>query len=309
VGQLRSIAVLLCLAVALCGCSAYFTTVTDPPTSGPGAPGGSAGAGAVASPAPIGSFVATDLPTLAVTTTEYAFELPPSIPAGPTRVVVTNVGSKDHSALIVRLDGDATYGDVRSILTGPTGEGLDSVSSPAGGLAFVPPDASRSVVIDFRAGTYVLICYVRDDDGRPHFLKGQTAPLEVTDPASRAALPPGEGALIQREFSFEGVTSLTAGRHTITIRNDGSQPHEANIARLADGVTVQDIQAALRDEIGLPGTPWLAVGGAAAIAPGDSQLLDVDLTPGEYAFFCVWPDRATHKLHLDLGMVAPLTVR
>ena len=305
---------LLGLAVVLCGCSAYFTTVTDPPTSAPGstgAPGSSAGVGVVASPSPspVGSLIATDLPTLDVTATEYAFQLAPSIPAGPTRVVLTNAGSKDHGALIVRLDDGATYGDVRSILTGPAGEGLDSVSSPAGGLAFVPPGASQSVVIDFQPGTYVLMCYVRDDDNKPHFAKGQTAPLEVTGPSSEAALPAGEGTLVQRDFSFEGVTSLTAGRHTITIQNDGSQAHEANIARLADGVTVEDIRAAITDDVGLPGTPWLAVGGAAAIAPGESQLLDVDLEPGEYAFFCVWPDPTRRKLHLQLGMVAPLTVR
>ena len=297
----RATAGLLSLVFVISACSAYFTRVTDPPAS--------TAIGAATSPSPVGSFIASDLPILAVTATEYAFEFAPSITAGPTRVVLTNRGDKDHSALIVRLDADATYGDLRSILTGPAGEGLDSISTPAGGLAFVPPGASRSAVIDFQPGIYVLICYVRDDDNRPHFVKGQTAPLEVTGPSSTAVLPADEATLAQRDFAFDGVTALDAGRHTIAIENHGTQPHEANIARLADGVTVDDIRAALTEDVGLPGTPWLAVGGAAAIAPGQRQLLDVDLPPGDYAFFCVWSDTKTRKLHLQLGMVAPLTVR
>lgn len=55
--------------------------------------------------------------------------------------------------------------------------------------------------------------------------------------------------------------------------------------------------------------PWTSARGVAAIAPGTSATMDLDLTAGNYAFVCFVPDSATGKAHVELGMNAGLTVQ
>ena len=74
----------------------------------------------------------------------------------------------------------------------------------------------------------------------PHLAKGMVAPLEVTGTATTTELPAGDASLTLKDFSFD-LNSLTAGKHTINVKNDGPQPHEATIIKLNDGVTVDTI--------------------------------------------------------------------
>jgi hypothetical protein len=309
---------LLLAALVLGACAGYQPLIPAPPATSSLATGAAtpsetalSASSPTPTPAPSGSnpgVGAELLPTLAVSATELAFAMPTSIEAGPTRVTLTNDGAEDHNALIVRLDDPGSYPELRAALMGPAGPGIASLASMAGGFAFVPPGGSASIAVDFQPGTYVFIDYARGPDDYPHFAKGMMTPLEVSGPPSTARMPSTAQTLVLTDFSFDGVDSLPPGRQTITVRNDGTQPHEVIIARLADGVTVDAIGAAIRDETSLPAEPWFAVGGSAAIAPGTEIQLDIDLPAGDYAFFCVWSDDATRKQHLQLGMLAPLTV-
>ncbi len=294
-------------ALGLAACAGYQPLIA-PPSSAPvdaGSPSATTAPDTSATPTGIR---ADDLPTFEVGATELAYDAPASIPAGRTRIVLANRGAEDHNALIVRLADPADYPELRAQLMGTTGPGIAALGSMAGGLSFVPPGGQASVVVDFEPGTYVLVDYARGPDGYPHFAKGMMTPLEVAGPWSATPWPDTGPMLTLHDFGYDGVESIAPGHATITIRNEGTQPHEVNIARLADGVTVDDIRAAIDGGGSLPGEPWSAVGGSAAIAPGSTVQLDVDLPTGDYAFFCVWTDSATRKQHLQLGMVAPLTV-
>ena len=54
------------------------------------------------------------------------------------------------------------------------------------------------------------------------------APLEVTGTAAAPATPDWRCSLTLKDFSFD-FDSLTAGKHTVTVKNDGPQPHEATM--------------------------------------------------------------------------------
>ena len=104
---------------------------------------------------------------------------------------------------------------------------------------------------------------------------------------------------------------LTAGKHSITLKNQGPQPHEANLIKVASGVTVDAIlKMATATSSPPPGPPpWTDVGGTGAISQGLTATFEANLQPGEYAFLCFVPDAATGKPHFQLGMIGALSVK
>ena len=134
------------------------------------------------------------------------------------------------------------------------------------------------------------------------------APLEVTGTAVAGDPPAGDAELTLKDFSFD-LSSLTTGKHTVTVTNDGPQPHEATIVKLNDGVNVDTVKGMLSASPAPSGPPaWTNVGGSTGIAPGTKATMEVDLPAGNYAFICFIPDPATGKSHLELGMIGALTI-
>lgn len=247
---------------------------------------------------------------LAVTGKEYAFEAPAAVPAGPTRITLTNAGKEEHQVQVAKLADGKTFADLTEALKGPNESAALALVSLDGGPTGVVPGASGSTTVALTPGQYVFLCFVTTAEGVPHFAKGMIAPLEVKEPASTAALPAGDAALTLQDFAFVGLDTLSPGKHAIAITNKGPQPHEATIVKLADGVTVPQLLTAFTSNEPPAGPPpFTSAGGIAGVAPGASATLDVDLPAGNYAYICFVPDPATGKPHAALGMIGALTVK
>ncbi len=297
-------------AVALVACSGSPATTTaptvTPPTTSSAAP--STEPSAEPSAAPTAS--AATIQDLAITGKEYAFEAPASIAAGPTKVTLTNAGQEEHQAQIVKINDGKTFADLTAALQQPDPSAALALVSLDGGPTGVLPGASGSTTVDLTPGAYAFLCFVSGDDGIPHLAKGMVAPFEVTEPASTATVPAGDTALTLQDFAFVGLDTLTAGSHTLTVTNNGPQPHEATIVRLADGVTVPQLLTAFTSGEAPAGPPpFTSAGGIAGISAGSTATVDVDLPAGNYAFICFVPDPATGKAHAELGMVGALTIQ
>lgn len=110
------------------------------------------------------------------------------------------------------------------------------------------------------------------------------------------------------EYGYDLSGPLTAGHHLIEVRNQGAQPHEADIVRLPPGKTVGDYLEWLDNgESGLP--PAEPVGGVGDFISGRTVWMSVDLPPGRYFFVCSVPDAADGKPHYARGMVREFEVR
>lgn len=120
---------------------------------------------------------------------------------------------------------------------------------------------------------------------------------------------PHEIRFISRDNSFEGPRTVEAGMVTLTLDNEGPQWHHLQLIRLPDGMTMEELEAALGQI--KPGTPppsWLKeAGGVNPPEPGEEARVTMLLEPGEYAAVCLvdTPDRIPH---VAKGMIAPLTV-
>jgi plastocyanin len=282
--------------------------VESPSASASASAGASASAAASESAAPSGSGSASG--DLQVEAKEYAFDLPASATAGPTHLTLNNTGKELHQAQIARLNDGATLEQFTAAIQNPDPSAALGLVTLVGGPTSVQPGQSGSVDVDLKAGTHVFLCFISGADNVPHLAKGMIAPLEVTGTSTAGSLPTGDASLTLQDFSFTGIDSLTTGAHTISVTNNGPQPHEAGIVKLNEGVTVPDVIKMLGAADAQSGPPpWTDVGGMAGITPGTTATFDMDLPAGQYAFVCFVPDAATGKPHVQLGMIAPLTIK
>jgi len=122
-----------------------------------------------------------------------------------------------------------------------------------------------------------------------------------------AAAPIPQITIKAHDYAFEGPSQVNAGLVNIKLVNDGHEPHHAQLVRLNDGVTMEQLQKAMRENpesaLGLV----TEAGGPSVIEPGQSGEVIVDLLAGQYLLLCFIPS-ADSVPHMAKGMIAPLTV-
>lgn len=111
------------------------------------------------------------------------------------------------------------------------------------------------------------------------------------------------------DFAFDAPAQIEAGITSFTMRNDGQEPHHAQLARLQDGKTIDDLVAALQS--GNEGAIFALLeftGGPGVAAPGTQvAAVTMDLRVGAYVWMCfiASPDGAPH---FAKGMLKPMQV-
>lgn len=240
-----------------------------------------------------------------ITTTEFAFAAPASIPAGLTTVRLVNQGKEMHHVQLVRLAEGHTVAELMEI---GHDEPIPAWVTFVGGPNAHAPGAHSEATVQLEAGSYALVCLIPSPDGVPHIAKGMVKPLTVTPASVEAQAPAADVRLTLTDYAFDFAPELTAGRHTLHVTNAASQPHEFVLMRLAPGKTPQDMLAWM--QAGMQGAPpAMPVGGTSLLSAGQSNLMTVDVEAGEYALFCFVPDAKDGAPHVAHGMVRQLTVR
>lgn len=110
------------------------------------------------------------------------------------------------------------------------------------------------------------------------------------------------------DFAYTQPETVPAGLIDITFVNNGTQPHQAQLARLNDGVTFAQFQAALTQR-GPGAALALATlyGGPNAILPGSRQEVILNLSAGQYASICFVAGR-DNVPHYMKGMLQSFVV-
>lgn len=132
-----------------------------------------------------------------------------------------------------------------------------------------------------------------------------SGPTAVTDNAITVTTP---------GMSYDVSGSLHPGAATITLRNEDTRTHMMALARLKDGVTLDQVRTALdksEDEAGklLASSPDQEVyGSPGAVGPGMSSTTTIpDLPAGHYVVLCFFTDDDGTP-HWKMGMIDELTV-
>ena len=127
-----------------------------------------------------------------------------------------------------------------------------------------------------------------------------------TGSAEATKAPPAIVAVTARDFAFEAPAQTPAGAVTLHLENHGKEVHQAQLVRLEDGKTAQDLAAAMKNH-GPPPSWMKFVGGPNAAAPGHKVSATSVLEPGQYAYLCFIPS-PDGIMHAAKGMVRPFEV-
>ena len=130
-----------------------------------------------------------------------------------------------------------------------------------------------------------------------------TAPLPAAD-VEIAGEDDGTG----QSYAFGLPDSIGAGETVVEFRNDGTELHEFQMARVPDDFTVEEVLGIFFEEVEPPeGFEYVSLGGPQVMPPGDSTRARVNFQPGRYVFICFVPN-AEGVPHAALGMAAQLDV-
>ncbi|HET7552990.1 MAG TPA: hypothetical protein VFK04_16975 [Gemmatimonadaceae bacterium] len=244
--------------------------------------------------------------TVDITATEFAFQAPDTIHAGLTTFRLVDTGKQLHHAQLVRLDDGKTIADLESAMK--KGGPPPSWMVFAGGPNAPRPGGGVSVATqELEPGNYAIICIIPGPDHLPHIMKGMMHPLTVVPAVGVPAQEPAADVVVHmKEYGYQLSTPITAGAHRLRVENDGSQPHELELVRLADGKSLVDFEKWVDSQQGPP--PGEPLGGVATMAPGEDAFFSSDFTPGKYALICFVPDPSDGKPHFVHGMAKEITV-
>lgn len=237
--------------------------------------------------------------------TDYAFDMPGSVPAGLTTIRFSNTGKELHHLYLVKVEKGRKPADVLAFFK--AGGPPPAWMKPVGGPNAPAPGEETVFTSMLDAGEYIAFCVIPSPGGPPHIMKGMIKSITVTPSTRKAAAPIADVTLTLSDYDFAFSKPLSPGKHVIAVRNTGKQPHEFFMAQLMPGKSPMDMAKFAENPVGAP--PGKPMGGITDIVPGDVVYLQVDVPKGEYAFICFDPDAKDGKPHLAHGMIKQISVR
>lgn len=151
---------------------------------------------------------------------------------------------------------------------------------------------------------------VNDENSKPrkvHDLRVGGDRVQGMLPASATIRSVGEAAWAARPKAINN-------RGILKYRNDSTDNHFVELAKLAPGKTVADfeewLEQLMQGNEGPPPIDFSAATSSGIIAPGKAMSMRYDLPPGKYMVLCWWPDSDRDAMpHVFMGMYRGITLR
>lgn len=199
-----------------------------------------------------------------------------------------------------RVSGEARpQAEIRDALGSPNGTDW---LVPVGGVGIATPFSSGTVIMDLTAGQYVVACFFGG-----HYARGMYRVVNVTASNATTEAPTANYTVTLTDFAFN-APNMTNGTHVVAVKNNGTQPHEAPLVKLAPNTTLMQFLQAIEDPNATAPPPGQGVGGVNVLAPGQTAYFVLRSGAGSYGMVCFVEDPASGKPHAELGMVAELVV-
>jgi plastocyanin len=220
--------------------------------------------------------------------TEFAFNMPETLPAGEATYRFTNTGGQPHFFEVVRVEDDVTDAQIEEAL-GARGE-PDWLLGSADGFGLLTPGAAATATSTYEPGTYVFLCFMPDAEGTEHAALGMWNRVTVT--AAEESVTQVEPD-VTVEVGTEGWNlpdlSEMSGEVTFALTGSGkSQRHSFEVGRLIDeSMQPDEVGPALEGWIGggyKEPAPVDLLGGFSGIPAGATRYFTVTLDPGTYLF-------------------------
>ena len=231
-------------------------------------------------------------------------QAPRSAEAGLAEITVRNDSDEHADAQLVFVEGDHSPEQVVQGL----GAAIDGKPFPdwffaGGGTPIVPPGRTESVEQVLKPGDY----YVFNTNSNEQPDPAKVPVIAVSGEESDDELPEADAEVQAVDYGYE-ATGLTTGRNRILFANTGAQPHHIVASQIRGDATIEDVERAFQSNAGQPPLVTRGMQTTAALEGGESQLVNLDLKPGRYAFYCFISDRQGGPPHAVKGMVDEVEV-
>lgn len=181
------------------------------------------------------------------------------------------------------------------------GEGEDPLSALITEVGapghFLPPGGKAAITTDnLTAGSYVLICFLPNPDGAPHFAKGMYTELKVKEGKSTDT-PKADADIVFDDSGSTIPSKLESGEVTLKATMKGTTKHELGVVKVnKKGATFDEIDEyftqTFEESETLPTAAEIKKGPAEIVAflfdaeEPDELYLTVNLEPGTYLIGC-----------------------
>lgn len=238
---------------------------------------------------------------------------PAEADAGANEITLTNSadGSFDGQlAFVAEGDEHSDQQVLAELQKAVKGQPVADWFQAAGGPPTTPKGESSTVTQDLEAGTY----YVLPSGDSGNYVPDKPTKITVSGDDG-ADLPDSDGEIDAVEYSFNTDADLKSGEQTLLLDNKGATWHHFLASQLKPDATIEDAKKFLTSQGNSGGpNPFVGEPGGGPISStvldaGKSQVVDVDLEPGKYAFFCFLSDKQTGgPPHVVKGMVSEVNV-
>ncbi|HEY7291215.1 MAG TPA: hypothetical protein VH583_15370 [Vicinamibacterales bacterium] len=240
---------------------------------------------------------------IAVRATDYAIAIPPRIASGLSTFRFENKGTEPHYLRFVRIKPGHTLDDF--VVWQKSDSAIPDWLESSGGAGALAPGGSETFTATLTAGSYVALCSYPSVGGTPHLKKGMFAPLQV-GPEPSAVRPPAEDfTLTMHDHGFQLTAPIPGGTPVWHVHNNGTEPHQALVVRLPEGVSEFQERTWFSNGSKAPrgGEP---VGGVIELDADADAWFSVELKPGRYILLCTALEEEGR--HFDLGMIYRFTI-
>jgi hypothetical protein len=229
--------------------------------------------------------------------------VPEKVEAGVVDASFVNRTDGEHSAQLVKFDGDRAPADVLRIANawGQGGKPLPGWLHPAGGFGVLKAGETNEGQFRLEPGKYLAIDL--ESEGRPVYSQ-----FNVQGKPGDKQPPPGNASIKAAEYSFT-ATGLKSGPNEVLFDNTGEEPHMLAAAPLRKGATLADVRRFAKKEKGKSPLDDSKAVDLAVLDGGQRQTIRLDLQHGKYALLCFVPDRKGGPPHVAKGMISEAEVR
>ncbi len=255
--------------------------------------------------------------TAFTTPREMGYRVSGKLRPGYATITFKDEGPELHMIAVARVKPEVTADQIKFALSKDQADltrlFVDDPSKTSYGTpTLLSPGQSTTVTsVDLKAGRYAILCFVPDEDGKPHALKGMLDTFDVAGDAFETS-PETTGTITVQDERFLLPPGFK-GRGTYLVTNSGTVAHTFDVVRLDGGTTpaaylkhVNDAFSANKPPNGGGGT---IVGGIDELQPGQSAYVTLNLKKGRYAYLSTnGGDEPNTTPDVAKGLVGEFTV-
>ena len=117
--------------------------------------------------------------------------------------------------------------------------------------------------------------------------------------------PTADETVTLRDHNFKLSAPVPGGKSTWHVRNEGTEPHQALIVKLPEGVSEWSERLWYNNGSRGP-EPGTRLGGVTRLDPQKDEWFSITLEPGQYLLLCTMSE--DEGRHFELGMIYRFTI-